>query len=372
MSNFYLGINGTNVVCNENYFDGYITAYPMENQGNISFFDKADTTETLDFEAFKVWCQNIIKQILNVDPSAQFTFFNKKMEDICSILPQKNISSHNDWGLISFLNDKYKIRNFLSKQNIEMLEYLHLNSSEINYETIVSKLGGKNFVVQSYTGAGGLTTHHIGSQSDIDDLSLQPNTNYAISGYQENLPVNSTLLISNAQVHQLPTSTQLIKNTGNFLYMGGDFALPETFNQFVNDQIYVYNDLIGKELQKLGYRGICGVDYIICPNGTVKFMELNPRYQGSSFILSQALKNFKTSIAKLNAECFASQDITVPEITIGKSFVNCTAQQDFNQFGTPDEIIKKVEGSTFRKIFNRSLIKEDAFEQPKDLSAICR
>ena len=88
-------------------------------------------------------------------------------------------------------------------------------------------------------------------------------------------------MISESDIHQLPTSTQLIKNTGNFLYMGGDFVLPETFNQFVSDQIFVYNEIIGKELQKLSYRGICGVDYIICPDGTVKFMELNPRYQGS-------------------------------------------------------------------------------------------
>jgi len=248
---------------------------------------------------------------------------------------------------------------------------LHLKGKDIDYQTLRSRLGGSNFVLQSYTGSGGLTTHNINCPEDLENLALDANTEYAISGYQENLPINSTLMISNQDIIKMPTSVQLIKNTGNFLYMGGDFAFPKTFNSHVIDQISTYNDAIGRELQKMGYRGICGVDYIVCPDGTVKFMELNPRYQGSSFLLSLALKKFGTSIARINAECFGNHNVSVPEIELNRSFVNCKKDNDYANLGTPNEEIKKVEGSTFRKIFDRSICFEDSFERPEDMSSIC-
>ena len=370
MSNYYVGINGTNVICNGEFFDGYITAYPMGENGNISYFDSVDTKEKLDEGKFCVWAQEKITEILKTDTHAQFTYFNKRMADICSILPKGNSSSHNDWELLKFLNDKFRIREYLSK-DVRMLDYLHLKGANINYNDLKSRFGTTDFVLQSHTGSGGLTTHNISSQEDINGLDLDNDTVYSVSGYQENLPINATLMISEKDVYQMPISVQLIKNTGNFIYSGGDFVFPKKFNANVSQQISVYNEVVGRELQKLGYRGICGVDYIVCPDGTVKFMELNPRYQGSSFLLSLALKKLNTSIARLNAECFVNPHIIQHDIDIGRSFVNCKLDNDYSSLGAPDEIIKKVENSTFRKIYDRSICLEDTFERPDDLSSIC-
>lgn len=370
MGNYYVGINGTNVICNEDYFDGYITAYPIGERGNISFYPESSTKEKLDEEKFGVWVKQKILEILEKDPNSQFTFFNKKMASICSFLSDANIEGHNDWELLAFLNDKFQLRDHL-KDNVRMLDYLKLKGSQINYNNLVGNLGGNHFVLQSATGSGGLTTHNISSSEDLKGIKLQDDTEYSISAYQENIPMNATLMITSQDIHQLPVSVQLIKNTGNFIYCGGDFVFPKSFKFNITEQVERNNEIIGRELQKLGYRGICGVDYIICPDGVVKFMELNPRFQGSSFLLSMALKRAKTSIARLNAECFNRGKVDLPDIDMSRSFVNCKLDDDFKSLGRPDQIIKKVEGSTFRKIFNRSICLEDSFERPEDLTFIC-
>ena len=370
MKKYYVGINGTNVICNDEYFDGYITAYPLGENGNISFFETSVSHEKLDEKEFSMWARDRIKDILKADPDAKFTYFNKKMADICSILPESNSEGHNDWELLKFLNDKFKIRDHLDGK-IKMLEYLHLKGLDIDYKSLQNQLGGDNFVIQSPTGSGGLTTHSVSNCKDVKSLNLDNETVYSISSYQDNLPINSTLMVSSKDIYQLPTSVQLIKNTGNFIYSGGDFVMPKNFRPQVVDQISTYNKVIGGELQKLGYRGICGVDYIICPDGAVKFMELNPRYQGSSFLLSLAMKQAETSIARLNAECFSNEKINKPEFEINRSFVNCKKDEDYSNLGTPNEIIKKVEDSTFRKIYDRSICLEDNFEKPNDLDSIC-
>jgi len=372
MKKYYVGFNGTNVICNDEYFNGYITAYPLGEKNNISYFDKADTQEELNKEEFKVWARKQMLEILKTDPHAQFTFFNKGMADICSVLPDQNIQAHNDWSLLEFLNDKFKIRKHLQDNgNVGMLDYLYLKGLNINYSDLQGKLGTEKFVIQSHTGSGGLTTHSINSAKDIDNLSLNNDEVYSVSGYQENLPINATIMVAEKDLYQLPISVQLIKNTGNFIYCGGDFVMPQSFDKKVTEQITEYNGIIGKELQKLGYKGICGIDYIVYPNGMVKFMELNPRYQGSSFLLSLALKNANTSIARLNAECFSKDQITKHNISMNSSFVNCKKDSDFAILGEPNNTIKKVNNATFRKIYNRSICLEDNFEKPYDLSSIC-
>ena len=370
MKRYYIGINGTNVICNESYFNGYITAYPIGEKNNVSFFEQVEGNGELNQEKYKEWVQMQVEKILKEDPSAQFTYFNKKMADICDFIPDGNIEAHNDWELLAFLNNKFEIRTFLGDK-IKILDYIYLKGSDVDYEFARKKLGSSGMVVQSATGAGGLTTHSVGSSKDIKDLNLKSNETYSISAYEPNVPVNATLMISQKDVLQLPISAQLIKNTGNFIYAGGDFVFPTQFKPAVASQIITYNNVVGSELQKMGYRGICGVDYIVCEDGTVKFMELNPRYQGSSFLLSLALKNAKTSIAKLNAECFQNPNVEDPQIIVNRSFVNCKSDSDYSHLGEPSEVIKKVENSTFRKVFDRSICAEDNFEKPNDLSSIC-
>lgn len=245
-----------------------------------------------------------------------------------------------------------------------------IRGDEIDYNNLVKHFGTKEFVIQKLVGAGGLGTHFVSSKDDIENMQLSNNEVLAVSAYVDNLPINLTIMVTSKDIHELPISVQLIKNTGNFEYVGGDFAVANNLTSTIKKTIHEHNQTIGRQLQKLGYRGICGVDYIVMPNGDVRFMELNPRYQGSSFLLSLALHKYKTSIAKINSDCFESDSVTVPSFEMHNSFLNCTHDDDGIMLGTPIQIIKKVEGSTFRKIYNGSILNRDNFEKPDDMSAI--
>lgn len=370
MKKYYVGINGTNVICNDEYFDGYITAFPLGEKNNISMFCNYLENSELNECYFGEWVKEKINCILKICPDAQFTFFNKKMEKICSFLAEENVACHNSWKLIDFLNNKLEIRKYLKNKNIPMLKYMIFKGEEIEYNFLKKILGSDIIVVQGAVGAGGINTFCISKQADIDKLQLNSSVFYSVSAYVSNLPINATLMISKNNVKILPISVQLIKNNGRFEYIGADFVMPKNFKKEIISEILYLCKAIGKELQIIGYRGICGIDFIICENGEIKFMEINPRYQGSSFVISKKLLAHNTSIARLNNDCFTCSSVKIPIIEINESFVNCKKDEDFIELHKPDEIIKKVENSTFRKIYKRSICLEIDVEKPKDLKNI--
>ena len=51
----------------------------------------------------------------------------------------------------------------------------------------------------------------------------------------------------------------------------------------------------------MGYRGVLGIDFILDKEGNIYFMELNPRFQASSFLISKYLEKYcNTNIAELH------------------------------------------------------------------------
>lgn len=57
------------------------------------------------------------------------------------------------------------------------------------------------------------------------------------------------------------------------------------------------------QLCYLGYKGICGIDFLLYDN-EVFFLEFNPRFQGASFLIDLALSNYNLSLYQLNKQCF--------------------------------------------------------------------
>ena len=100
-------------------------------------------------------------------------------------------------------------------------------------------------------------------------------------------------------------------------------------------------------------------------------MEINPRFQSSSFLLSLELaKYYNTSIAELHY--LSLLDKKLPKIDlrkINKSFLNVNTIQDFNNL-KEDYIInngyfKHNVTSFYRKIFNYSIVNNSDFENLK-------
>ena len=70
-----------------------------------------------------------------------------------------------------------------------------------------------------------------------------------------------------------------------FGYCGNDFALIKSLDESVIDQIEESTKKIGNWLRAQGYLGAYGVDYML-DKDTLRFTEINPRFQGSTRVSS--------------------------------------------------------------------------------------
>ena len=122
----------------------------------------------------------------------------------------------------------------------------------------------------------------------------------------------------------------------------------------------------------MGYRGILGIDFIL-KNDIVYFMEINPRFQSSSFLISKSLyKKYNIDIAQLhyNALIGKSKD-NIKLGNINNSFLNCNSLENFDCLENYEILtngyFKFNKNSFYRKIFKRSIIEELDFENEKNL-----
>lgn len=367
---YYIGFNANNAICNEKLFNGSITLYPTKEKGNIYFSDKSlpDTKSKEFMEKYKSYIYKTAKKIQSKNPNSKFLCFNEKIRKLCSDMKDINIVKGNEAKTIDFLNNKFKTRD-LVKDSVPVLDYFLIDGDKLDYDYIKGKISCDKFIVQAETGAGGNSTYLIDSKNKMDEIE-DKTSKYCISKYVNHTPLNVTLIIGEDDVIFLPISVQLIRLTDNkFKYVGGDFISSQTLSKTVIQKLDCYSNNIAEKVKKMGYRGILGIDYILCENGDIIFMEINPRFQASSFLISMYLeKHYNTNVAKLHYLAITNSKIEqVPLIKIDNSFVNCNSEQKFDKFENPKIVnngyFEPNKSSVYRKVFDYSIFSEGDFEK---------
>lgn len=368
---YYIGFNANNAICNENFFSGSITLYPTKEKGN-NFFSSTlleDTSSDKFLKKYKKYVYDTAKQIQKNNKKAQFICFNDKIKKLCADMNDINFVNTNSKNIIDFLNDKFTIRDCLNSI-VPTLNYYFFKNDNLSYEKIVEKMKCKKIVIQGKSGAGGNNTYMIDSKDKFKKY-IDLNYEYSVSKYVKHTPLNITLIISKKDILLLPISAQLIKKIDNkFKYVGGDFAYVNFLDELVINTINEYSINIAKKIQKLGYRGILGIDYILIKN-KIYFMEINPRFQSSSFLISNELKKYyDTSVAELHYLALNNKKLPKVDIRkINKSFLNCNLIQNFDNLKETDIInngyFKDNKTSFYRKLFDYSIINLDDFEKEK-------
>lgn len=366
---YYIGFNANNAICNDNFFDGSITLYPTGEKGNIYYSKEIVDRNSKNFnDSYTKYIEKSIKNIKRNNPSAEFTFFNEKIRDLCKNIEGINYSPCNKSEIISFLNDKFEVRKMVKKY-VPILEYKYTDLHD-TYTDIKNMFKSNEFVLQEKSGAGGENTYLIQNENDYNNLKKTLNAEkYCLSKYINNTPLNITLVVFDEDILLLPISAQLIKIIDKkFKYVGADFKYATQISESVLNRIRQYSNIIGNIIKEKGYRGVIGIDYLL-HNENIYFMEINPRFQSSSFLISLELKNsFNSSIAELNYLALNNGKNPNFKIkTLEKSFLNCNEFQDFEMI-KEDEIIKNGyyeinKSSFYRKIYNFSIIAKDNFEK---------
>lgn len=369
---YYLGFNANNAICNEGFFKGSITINPNNEKGNIYYSkDIIKNKNTMEFKSeYKEFIKKTMSKITKNNPDVIFLAFNKKINELLSDQKKFNIISEKYYDLIEKLNDKKYIRDLI-KDNVPIIKTNWIDK-KLSYDEVKTIVKSNKFVIQGRTGSGGNNTYYIDNLEKFNKYSDYCSNKYFLSKYISNIPVNITLVIGKYETIKLPISVQLIKQIDDkFKYVGADFIYAKELDTKAINKINDYTNIISSMLKNKGYQGIVGIDYIVDEKDNVYFMELNPRFQASSFIINKYLEKYcSTNLAELHYLAITDKCIGNNYLAkIDKSFVNCYNSKDYSEYKYAKKVINgyynKNKKSYFRKVFDYSILKNSQFEKRK-------
>lgn len=232
-----------------------------------------------------------INAILQDHPEARFIFYNPKIAYSLSTQIREHVLCLNDKYILDLLSDKIYMRYWLGNY-VPVLPSLIQDAHNLSFKVLEKKLQySKAYVAQKNRSSGGFGTFYITRDNNILSYIHETcNELLIVSPYIENnLSINVTALISEKQFTYFPASLQIVEEDDNrLIYHGADFISIRNLSFELHSKINNYSEIILTRLKSLGYRGIIGIDFIIKGND-VYFLELNPRYQASSFLIDAAL-----------------------------------------------------------------------------------
>lgn len=253
-----------------------------------------------------------IKELIEKDTNSRFYFYNPN--SVYYITGLRNFKDFfycvNSEEIMLTSNNK-KIFHELLKDSAPLLNVKPMHSKNSDYQSLLQEFQCKDpkqtrFIFQAPVSSGGNGTY-IARDSTIERVvSRLSSDGYLISVYEENnVPVNIHAFIFENRILLSPGSIQIMKEDDDrLLYRGADFITYKTIDLSVRRQ---FEDAVidaCKVYQRLGYRGVCGIDGIITRDG-VKLLELNNRFQASTPLINLALQQVGLpSLQKINLAAF--------------------------------------------------------------------
>ncbi|HCT78382.1 MAG TPA: hypothetical protein DGG94_13495 [Micromonosporaceae bacterium] len=187
--------------------------------------------------------------------------------------------------------DKIWVRRQLQGIGVPVPDDLVLSPGEIDFGMAQSTLDTP-FVLQAPNGAGGQGTYLIEDAGGLAAaLAQQPHVDrWLLSRFAGRTTINVAGVVHVDGVQLLPASVQTSGiaelGVGFGAYCGSDFAAPAQLSAEVLSQAYAQAEVVGKWLHGLGHLGLFGAD-IAVTGDSIAFLEINPRIQGSSWLLSK-------------------------------------------------------------------------------------
>lgn len=321
---FWIGIRESEIIDCNHLFTGSITIFGSGEKENYSF--DHSTGYRFDYnQDNNQWISFVIEQIQDICqkyPDAQFMlYYPDEYNSYGSKLPQRLICQ-NDNELIELLENKHRTRKWLSSC-IPICPYVICLGEEIDYETLHGKFPRyTEFVAQEAYSCGGSGTYFVTSSKDFTKY-ISPDKAYSFSPYIENsISPNIHIIVYDSEVLLLPPSVQLFSSAAKrFHYQGADYVMFNKLPENIIQKVYRYARLIGDRLRFAGYRGVCGIDFL-CDNTEVYFMEINARFQSSSFLINKALSDasIACSIQELHRDAFLNKSCSYHSLSFSVEY----------------------------------------------------
>ena len=357
---FWIGIRESEIIDTGTLFTGSITIFGSGKGTNYSF-DK-DYNYRFDynkeFDNFDLYLNEKALEIIQIYPSCKFLlYYSVDINIVCSEVLER-IVCVNDIDIINLLEDKINTRMWLSDL-IPLPPFIVEYGENISYKKAKEYfLNYNQFVIQADYSCGGSGTWIFDDKNmDIIKKRINANDKYTISPLLSNsISINTHIIIYNKSVLLLPPSIQLI-NLENycFSYKGADFIAYQYLPEYIRKKSKIYASKIGERLRKTGYRGVIGIDFI-ADEAEVYFMEINARFQSSTFLINKAFRqaNLDISVQQLHINAFEYDNVYIPqELHVNYSFYNYAYNVDtffqikylYNRFHSCESVIECIDDS---------------------------
>ncbi len=289
-----------------NEFDCSITFYGTNQKNNYAFcnWNRVLTSYNNQFEDFVI--EHLQKKI-SEKHEVKIHFYNSTFAyRIISRQPDlaNYIVNLNPLAILNLLNHKTISRLWLSN-TVNVPAFSLLSKPECTISNLRKKfIGYSSFVIQKNISGGGTGTYIINQNNEETIMrALTEDELYLISPYY--YPTKSLschAMIGNDKIAVFPVSIQLINTKNNHIqYVGNKY---KSIDSSTIEKTKYIAEKVCKRIQAIGYRGICGFDFIHC-NNQIMLVEINPRYQGSSYVINLALKEHNApSLFEINTICF--------------------------------------------------------------------
>ncbi|MGM9969130.1 MAG: radical SAM protein [Anaeroplasma sp.] len=324
---YWVGVNESEIEFCKDLFEKSITINGRNANGNISFsgIHNKRVNYNLDNCEIDDFFSSTLRKICIEDDEANFMFYNPHNAYSCGEEIIKRTICLNKKDLLDMLKSKIESKKYISENtNVNVLPYYVVDSKNLSYEKVCDlfKHSTKEFVVQANHSDGGISTFVI-NQNNKDELHFNQG-NYIITPYiKKSISINTTLIIYDNDIDVFPSSIQIIINESNkLLYKGADFIAYRDLSENIKNQVSAYSLEIAQKLQKEGYRGICGIDFISDSN-KVYFMEINERFQASTYLINLALcDKGKNTIQQMCIDAFNHKSLDMKNSNLPIEYSN--------------------------------------------------
>lgn len=309
----WIGIHEYEIQDTDNLFVASITMFGSNVKNNYAF-DKEYNMRfnyNIDFPKWNDYVNRVAKKLITLYKNCSFILYEATEADSFCDEIKERLKCNNENHILSLLNNKFSMRRWVQK-SVPSLPYSLVYGEHIDLQHLQDIFPGySSFVIQSEYSSGGIRTW-LYNQNSFNAVNncLVFNQKYCVTPYiEKNIPVNITVIIYQEEIVLLSPSVQLMKlNNYNFEYSGADFITFNFLPEKLKEKMLLYTNIICKKLQHIGYRGVCGIDYIFTENH-VYFMETNPRFQSSTFLLNKAFrdKGLNISVHQLHINSFLNK-----------------------------------------------------------------
>lgn len=279
------------------------------NPFSESYEKRINHNEHTHDEAINNHFHKEFETIIKKDFNAKFLWYRGTPFHESSDEIKKRSICVNSSSLVNLFADKLRSRLLISNY-VSVVGTKLMSGNNCTYDNLCEIFPDYDeFILQEPVGSsGGISTHILTKHNEDKIQKTIKDKELLISPYYKiNIPINHHLVIYPNEVIVFPPSVQLIERIDDKLqYCGGDFVCAQGFSSALKKKIEDKGKKIGAILQKLGYRGVLGIDYLLLPNDKILFLEINTRFQASTIALNKALYEKRLpSIHEYNLEAFS-------------------------------------------------------------------